>query len=258
MNDYSLTPFVALREVLDALRGKIELPGVDASDLGVLGEVTRWTVDYLCRTHPDLGRTGDVCPYTEVSMREGLLFSAVCHVFDADPRPAMIHVMRQTMKDFESRAPQIGNRAGLKAMLVLFPSLEGEWIDDVQETLSQEFVSRYLMIGEFHAECEKPGLHNRSFKPLRSPIPLLAVRNMMLTDLAFLKSSDFKLRHYLQRFGDAALNAIGAYLRSPHDEVTPDVAQRLEGALYGTSSLAVPTSEGEGEDGSPGKGGPPA
>lgn len=235
VDNFSLTPFVALREVLGALRGTIELPEVDTSDLGVLGEVARWTVDYLCRTHPDLGRSGDVCPYTEVSMREGLLFSAVCHVFDADPRPAMIHVMKQTMKDFESRPPQMGNRAGLKALLVLFPSLEGEWIDDVQETLSLEFVARGLMIGEFHAECEKPGLHNRDFMPLRSPIPLLAVRNMMLTDLAFLKGSDVKLGHYLHRFGDAALNAIGSYLRSPHDEVTPDVATRLEAALYGTS-----------------------
>lgn len=232
-DNFSLTPFVALREVLSALRGTITLPGVDASDLGVLGEVARWTVDYLCRTHPDLGRSGDVCPYTEVSMREGLLFSAVCHVFDADPRPAVIQVMRQTMKDFESRPPQIGNRAGLKSMLVLFPSIEGEWVDDVQETLSLEFAARNLMIGEFHAECEKPGLHNLGFRPLRSPVPLLAVRNMMLTDLAFLKASDVKLQCYLQRFGDAALNAIAAYLRAPHDEVTPDVAQRLEAALYG-------------------------
>lgn len=232
-DNFSLTPFVALREVLSALRGTITLPGVDASDLGVLGEVARWTVDYLCRTHPDLGRSGDVCPYTEVSMREGLLFCAVCHVFDADPRPAVIQVMRQTMKDFESRPPQIGNRAGLKSMLVLFPSIEGEWVDDVQETLSLEFAARNLMIGEFHAECEKPGLHNLGFRPLRSPVPLLAVRNMMLTDLAFLKASDVKLQCYLQRFGDAALNAIAAYLRAPHDEVTPDVAQRLEAALYG-------------------------
>jgi hypothetical protein len=235
VDNFSLTPFVALREVLGALRGTIALDDVDASDLGVMGEVARWTVDYLCRTHPSLGRSGDVCPYTEVSMREGLLYSAVCHVFDADPRPSMLHVMRHTMKDFESRAPQIGNRAGLKSMLVLFPSIEGEWVDDVQETLSLEFSARHLMIGEFHAECEKPGLHNAAFRPLRSPVPLLAVRNMMLTDLAFLKASDVKLGHYLQRFGDAALNAIAAYLRSPHDEVTPDVAQRLEAALYATA-----------------------
>jgi hypothetical protein len=232
--NFSLTPFVTLGEVLSALRGTTVLPDVDASDVGVMGEVARWTADYLSRPHPDLGRSGDVCPYTQVAMRESLIWSAVCHVFDADPRPSMIQVMRHTRKEFESRPPQIGNRTGLKAMLVLFPSLEGEWIDDVQETLSLEFVSRFLMIGEFHAECEKPGLHNPMFRPLRSPIPLLAVRKMMLTDLAFLKSSDVKLHFYLRQFGDAALNAIASYLRAPHDEVTPDVVERLEGALYGS------------------------
>lgn len=232
VDQFSLTPFVALKDVFDALRGRAELTEVDVAARGILNEVARWTVDYLCQANPNLGRSGDVCPYTEVSMREGLLFSAVCHVFDADPRPAMITVMRQTMKVFESRTPQIGNRAALKAMLVLFPGLEGEWIDDVQDKLALDFAGRHLMIGEFHAECRKPGLHNREFRPLQSPVPLLAVRHMMLTDLAFLKSSDARLRFYLQRFGDAALNAISAYLRAPHDEVTPEVANRLEAALY--------------------------
>lgn len=233
MQNYTLTPFVALGDVLRALRGLAELPGVDASDLGVLGEVARWTVDYLSQAHPDLGRSGDVCPYTAVSMREGLMSAAVCHVFDADPRPDIERVMRRALEEFESRSPRMGNRAGLKATLVLFPSLEPEWVEYVQEELSLPFAQRGVMLGEFHAESLVPGLHNRYFHPLRSPVPLLGIRAMMLTDLAFLKSSDAKLVCYLNRFGDAALNAIGAYLRAPHDEVTPDVANRLEAAVYG-------------------------
>lgn len=206
---------------------------LDPPDLGVLGEVARWTVDYLCQSHPDLGRTGDVCPYTEVSMREDLLLSAVCHVFDADPRPMMREMMLEAMAKFESMPPKVGNRAGLKAVLVCFPSIEGVWIDDVQQQLALTFARRGLMIGEFHAECDKRGLHNQEFRPLRSPIPLLAIRNMMLTDLAFLKASDEKLDCYLRRFEDAALKQIGAYLRAPFDEVADDVLTRLESALYG-------------------------
>ena len=52
------------------------LDELDPPDRDVLAEVARWTVDYLCQWHPDLGRTGDVCPYTEVSMREDLLLAA--------------------------------------------------------------------------------------------------------------------------------------------------------------------------------------
>jgi hypothetical protein len=231
VDNFSLTPFVTLRDVLQAIRGMIELPDVSASDLGVLGEVARWTVDYLCRAHPQLGRSGDVCPFTEVALREGLLFSAVCHLFDADPRPGMERAMAQALHDYESRPPKMGNRVGLKATLVLFPSIEPEWVEYVQEQLSLSFAQRGLMLGEFHAESLVPGLHNTDFHPLRSPVPLLGMRAMMLTDLPFLRGTDEKLACYLDRFGDAALNAISLHLRSP-DTFPPDVLARLERALH--------------------------
>lgn len=232
MDNFSLTPFVTLRDVLLAMRGMVELADVAASDLGVLGEVARWTVDYLCRSHPQLGRSGDVCPFTEVSMREGLMFSSVCHLFDADPRPGMELAMAQALKDYESRQPRIGNRVGLKATLVLFPSIEAEWVEDVQERLSLSFAQRGLMLGEFHAESLAPGLHNPEFHPLRSPIPLLGMRAMMLTDLPFLRSTDEKLACYVSRFGDGALNAISAHLRQSQGEMPADVMARLEAALH--------------------------
>ncbi|MEX1366739.1 MAG: DUF6875 domain-containing protein [Nannocystaceae bacterium] len=232
MESSALTPFYALGDVLRAeLAGG--LAGVDDADFGVLGEVARWTRDFLSAPHPELGRVGDVCPYSAVSVREGLLLAAVCHVFDADPRPAMRQVMEHTLVEFEARSPRFGNRVGLKAMLVLFPSLESEWIEDVQDSESLRFAQRGLMLGEFHAESEVPGLHNPRFRPLRSPIPLLGIRAMVPTDLPFLTGSDDQLDCYLRRFEDAGLKQIAAFLRAPHAEIDPDAIRRLESALYG-------------------------
>jgi hypothetical protein len=42
------------------------------------------------------------------------------------------------------------------------------------------------MIGEFHCLNLTPGLHNKDFFPLRSPVPLLALRAMVESDLLFL------------------------------------------------------------------------
>lgn len=235
MANFSLTPFVTLGEVLSALRGTTMLSDVDASDLGVMGEVARWTVDYLSRTHPNLGRSGDVCPYTQVAMRENLIWTAVCHVFDADPRPSMEQAMTRAVQEYDARPPKMGNRVGLKAVLVLYPSVEPVWIEDIQEQLSLSYAQRGLMMGEFHAESESPGLHNPDFRPLRSPIPLLGIRAMMLTDLAFLRGSDEKLDCYVRRFGEAALNAISACLRSGQTDLAPDVVERLENVLYNTT-----------------------
>jgi hypothetical protein len=42
------------------------------------------------------------------------------------------------------------------------------------------------MLGEFHALTQTPGLRNSDFRPLRSPIPLLAIRHMVESDIDFL------------------------------------------------------------------------
>ena len=62
------------------------------------------------------------------------------------------------------------------------------------------------MLGEFHNRTETPGLHNPQFRPLRSPIPLLAIRFMVESDLPFLKNTDdisLRVRYlkaYLKQF----------------------------------------------------------
>ena len=50
-----------------------------------------------------------------------------------------------------------------------------------------------LMLGEFHMRNNQPGLRNDDFFPLRTPIPCLAVRHMVPTDLAFLNVERYEL-----------------------------------------------------------------
>lgn len=58
--------------------GDVELFEPDHPDLPAAAEVVlAWARSYLCRPHPDLGRGGDVCPYTAVSLERGGLFLAV-------------------------------------------------------------------------------------------------------------------------------------------------------------------------------------
>jgi hypothetical protein len=59
-------------------------------------------------------------------------------------------------------------------------------IENVQSALKPEFVKRGMMIGEFWPDHAMPGLHNHSFRPLASPVPMLAMRHMVITDLLFL------------------------------------------------------------------------
>jgi hypothetical protein len=59
------------------------------------------------------------------------------------------------------------------------------------------------MIGEYHeGPPDKAGLWNSRFRPLRSPVPLLAIRHMVPTDFPFLSLDDDHVAAYLQLFGD--------------------------------------------------------
>jgi hypothetical protein len=65
------------------------------------------------------------------------------------------------------------------------------------------------MLGEFHMRNHSQGIHNHNFRPLRSPIPILAIRFMVEPDLPFLNHPNDEpqlrikyLNTYLQRFAN--------------------------------------------------------
>jgi hypothetical protein len=59
------------------------------------------------------------------------------------------------------------------------------------------------MIGEFHpGPPPAPGLWNADFRPMRSPLPLLAVRHMVAADTPFLRGDPEHLAAYRRRFGE--------------------------------------------------------
>jgi hypothetical protein len=73
-------------------------------------------------------------------------------------------------------------------------------LDALQARLKERFVREGLMVGQFHPQCEQGGLWNTDFRPLRAPIPLLAIRQMVTSDLPFLLGSPAHVSAYLHRF----------------------------------------------------------
>jgi hypothetical protein len=112
----------------------------------------------------------------------------------ADKRPQILEAIEHYREAFLS----LGNSGEvhmLHSVLILFPdvSLEEatELIDRTKEELKTSFVEQGLMLGEFHAINASPGLHNPAFKPLRSPVPMLVIRRMVMTDFVFLNRSEY-------------------------------------------------------------------
>jgi hypothetical protein len=99
--------------------------------------------------------------------------------------------------------------------LVLFPDLRpASWtsvIDSCQRRLKPAFVRSGLMLGQFHpGPPDEPGLWNTEFRPLNSPIPILAIRFMTARDAMFLCQRGDFLAAYLERFGHCVPDSMQA------------------------------------------------
>ncbi len=185
-----------------------------AEDLGPLCVIVTWMRDFLCQPHPDLGRTGPVCPFMPIAMKLDSLFLTCIHL-KSDAAPEHVGKIASQYRDvFLHQEPRYGDESVNKALLMLFPDIDEaavpELIDGVQATLKKDFTRCGLMLGEFHAKNQTPGLRSDKIRPLRSPIPMLVIRHMVETDLPFLsRPRDTAgarvgfLRAYLRRLGQS-------------------------------------------------------
>jgi hypothetical protein len=165
-----------------------------------LERIAAWAEEYLCRPHEQLGRSGAVCPYVQHSLSEDLFWLAVGHRGDTEEIVDRVLAHRDRFVELE---PLTGIDALGKTVLIVFPELtaqDGPLLDRVQKRLKPEFTELGLMIGQFYEGCTEPGIWNRDFHPLQSPVPLLAIRAMVPSDFPFLVARSRFLEPYFERF----------------------------------------------------------
>ncbi|MGM1058434.1 DUF6875 domain-containing protein [Saccharothrix sp. Mg75] len=185
-----------------------------------LRTVLAWADEYLGGPHPDLGRRGAVCPFTDTSLQRGLFYLSVRPGTpeSTDELAALLLHYRDWFTELE---PRTGPGAQFKTILVLFPDLvEFDVVDRTQQLLKAEYTRMGLMLGEFHpGPPQKAGLWNPAFRPLTSPVPLLAIRHMVPTDFPFLRDDDETVAAYLQRFGDRVPTHLRGDVRAAADRL---------------------------------------
>lgn len=184
----------------------VPLAPVIQENMEPLRAIVHWATDYLCSPHPDLGRRGAVCPFTNPSMKRNLFFLTVMRGADlrADDVEQVVRSYRDWFLEMEPHDPR---QAQYKSINILFPDIpEDAWttlIEATQDRLKGEYVPHGIMIGEFHpGPPDKAALRNPDFRPLRSPVPLLSIRHMVPTDFAFLRDRPDFMAAFVQRHGD--------------------------------------------------------
>jgi hypothetical protein len=158
----------------------------------LLLEIVDWAENFLGRPHPRLGRSGNVCPFVPESMMRGALKFSVLRLKNRGTAAVSeIEGIVATFRDhFLENEKVKGKIDYFGAYVMIYPDVTfaeaPHVIDPSQRKLKPSFVKEGLMLGEFHPLTETPGLRNNAFRPLRSPIPLLAIRHMVESDIDFL------------------------------------------------------------------------
>ncbi|GGP82014.1 hypothetical protein GCM10010185_65090 [Saccharothrix coeruleofusca] len=169
-------------------------------------QVLDWLDDFISAPHPDLGRSGDVCPFVRASRLRRELFLALRYDVDGDSGEELGRVVREEVERFTARFPLPPSARGpvTTSQVVAFPAIpDRRWevIDQSYPALKEELVAEGLMIGQFHPTCPEPAVRNRDFPVSRSPLPMYALRWMAVHDILFLRGRRTWFERYRSRFG---------------------------------------------------------
>jgi len=178
-----------------------ELRSWENSNQEELIGIKNWISEFLCSPHPSLGREGNVCPFTREAINKNTIYFSLEKSFYLDQE---IEIKRISSQIRLFKTLTVDNHDEYKVIINAYPYLDkSEYIkiELIQNKLKPLFVEENLMIGQFYPGCKEKGLWNDRFFPLDSPISLLAIRNMAITDIVFLMSTNSFLDKYLQVFG---------------------------------------------------------
>jgi len=152
-----------------------------------------WVENYLMKPHVELGRKGAVCPFMEKSYFDGRVYVASYEASSNGFEKDLDDIFYETKKlqnIYLDKFKDPDDSDGV--VMLVFPGWDCEYCDsifnEILALLKDDFVSKKLMLGEFHSKPpQKSGLRNPNFKPLYSPMPMLVIRRMVPSDIAFLQ-----------------------------------------------------------------------
>lgn len=168
-----------------------------------LETVEEWLTEYISASHPEIGRTGPICPFVAPSRKNRTMEIRLRLAGHAPALELIEEIARSSLREYELTTWQ-GRNPMLRAMVVALPDLRSEdtgLLDQAHARVKDDFVAQGLMIGQFHENCEVTAARNPRFAVSKAPLPLFAIRAIALHDVFFLSERPHWFQQYRERFG---------------------------------------------------------
>lgn len=178
-------------------RGRPQSPPIGPHE--VEARTRAWLLDEVCAPHPQLGRDGPVCPFTQPAMDRELLS---VHVSSAASRA---DIMAEVLAHADELAAE--PRRPLRCRVLVFPEVRGRTtLKRCVDAVRQAVIAHDLVAGLFTpASTGRPltgGVaHNPDYIP-RSPHSCVVLRYLSLHDIDQVKDDPDRLARYRARFDD--------------------------------------------------------
>ncbi|MFD0278633.1 DUF6875 domain-containing protein [Kitasatospora sp. NPDC127111] len=167
-----------------------------------LATVDSWLTEYISASHPEIGRTGPICPFVAPSRKNNTLEVRVRLVGHAPTAELLEELARSSLREYQLLSWQ-GRNPMLRALVVVLPDLRGAdtgLLDQAQARVKDDFVAHGLMIGQFHENCEVTAARNPGFAVSKAPVPVFAIRAIALHDIFFLHDRPHWFHQYREKF----------------------------------------------------------
>jgi hypothetical protein len=182
----------------------------------VLSVLAGWLKDYAMQDHADLGRTGSVCPFVKQATRLDTVRLGISLAGPKDEASVFAHI-RSSFDDLK-RIPAPPGKERLRTIAIGFPhcaSADGiAMLDRVYARHKYYTLLRSRMIAFFHPGSGTHGLWNPAFRPMQSPVPVLAVRYLIEQDAAFAAKHRLMTAPYLLRFGVGGARRLASHWKA--------------------------------------------
>jgi hypothetical protein len=170
---------------------------------GDLATLYQWLDTYPMNPHPELGRTGAVCPFTRMARKLDAMRVAICRAGSEDEDWAAAIIGRGWRE--LAHIPVDRSAEQFRAIVIGFPGCDSdagvEMLKRAQRRFKYYAVFNFRMMGFLHPRSETGGLWNPDFRPLRAPMPVIALRCMVEQDAPFIATHRLQWAPYLIRFG---------------------------------------------------------
>jgi hypothetical protein len=186
-------------------------------DLEALRAVAGWITSFVAKPHPDLGRSGPVCPFVPRALEIGKLWLAAERVGDRTI-VEVVELVEGYQQLFKKAQPTGGGDEKYKSFVVVFTDLPdtraSEFFGEVLEHLAvPSYAKDGFMMGGFHEGNEGPSLYSERFRPFTSPVPFLLMRQAVVSDWKFFLDNEVRLDLWARRYGTYGVRALADELR---------------------------------------------